>query len=456
MKYGFLHSDNTIIVLAADTLEEFELGREENIDIMDRLTIRELSNVEILPYRVTDESAIAVYPIVTALDLMDDMITCEKHRLEIEAPDRRTLAEIHDLEENDPWAKNDEEHAESRKAMNEQMKKIRDAGGLTDDSFGGSMQEGVQIRGIDTVITEQDVTVKATAIKSTLSAYELVAQTDFDNLLNIINIPENRVDEMEEGRMVVRLHSFQTKVISQFLERENVEFSLVRLTVDKENPFSDFTRGDTSQSIYFCAIFENSKTADRVVSGTIAQHDHEGSAWYVFLRKADAIALIDPSQGDQYVMATNRDGLPIIGKENGVFGVVDTGAEIKVIDPRPWNDRANELTKMSEEELTELWKKFSYSEYIFCAISEGKSTDIYITPATYFEEHETFWDGELYIRADDLKTTLRNQIKPHVFRVPNDRNTALHLMHRAGLEESIALHLHVNELLDQQYIDMRT
>jgi len=55
--------------------------------------------------------------------------------VEYKGPREKTLAELHGLEENDPWDRRSEEEKEQDREMKEMMRKAKEAGTMSDDSF---------------------------------------------------------------------------------------------------------------------------------------------------------------------------------------------------------------------------------------------------------------------------------------------------------------------------------
>lgn len=450
MKYGFMNEDE-LIVIAADTMAEFEQDRQDSLDVLDVFFIPELKDVTVVPYRLDSlDETVQVMNIVEAIDRMRDMILHEELHVETFSNDRRTLGEVHGLVDNDPWAGEDDEDG-SRNAMNEQMKKIRDAGGLTDDSFGSSHKAGVSVGGVKVTLDDENNVkdVNVSVMKSIITPYSLIGPIDFDTLLDVFSIPENRVEERTEDSMVVRLHSFQVKTISQYLEREGVEYSLTCLEADEEDTIANFTNGDTSQSVYFCAVFDN-EGLERTFSDVIAQHEHEDAAWYVFLRRAQAVEAIDGTDG--VIVATNNTGKPIIGRETGDFEVIDTRATVDVIEPRPWNDQWD-ATK-TDKELAEIISDIPESEYIFCVRQHGpRECLVHITPMVYFKEHQKLWDG--HIEIPFRHQSFFKRVDDNSFIVQQgDRSRVSSIISRLGYVESIGLHLFVTDMIDDARIGL--
>lgn len=489
MLYG-IRTVSTIYVVAASNIEELEIYKNETpelpdgaegevVDILEMLTNPDIKGLKMSPYaihfsddRVGDEvvssHGITILRRVAAVQEHNDML--ERARLAEEAlkpADRRTLAEIHGIEDNDPWSKRSEELQEADKQENERMKKIRDSGGITSDSFDGEIKEGVSVHKtkvtVDKDMTVQSVDVMAT--KTVITPYELIVPSSeyLEKILSDLRVPDNRVMEREETRAVIRLHNFQIAQIGRILD--SVDFTLVSAGENDGTVLPDIVDGHPDLYLFFSVNVEQplenmeflllSVGAD--LSDVIATYDRDGKAMFIFVNEQpanDLAAIFEKAKIPAEVVAVNRKGQALLGAGANAK-VVDTNKK-EVDDPRPWNDRAHELDAMSDEDREKVLGGVKAEEFLFIVQPSAKYRSVItITPRSYFREHGIMWDGEYPVEKLASYQLILKHIEGNRYSCNFDYDLATQYMSRDGFVESLRLQIHVNEL-DSEAIAARS
>lgn len=480
--------DDTIIVSAASTLEEFEDFKAadhefegataEIADILEMMTNPNLKGYRAAPLVITCQDRDAANTIISdhmlhlqsireSRDTHEAMLEHARLEQELGKPiDRRTLGEIHGLDEFDPWKKEQSDEAKaSHQKQSEQMKKVREAGGITGDSFDGALGEGVNVHSANVTVDDKgNVTnVSVMATKSTLSAYEITVPkaTDFDIIFNELRIPENRVEEQDETRAVIRLHDFQLKQIANVFENHRIVYTITRMVEEGEgDQTKNIIEGHDDLYLFFSVQIGNALIANMLPiidaanidqSVILAMHDFEDSCWFVCANESHAEEIsqaIDAAGHANTIVAVNRRGQAILGV-GADARIVDTNKKI-VTDPRPWNDRAAEIDAMSDDDREKLMKSIKASEFIFVIRDHPKyRTVVQITPETYFRENNVMWEGEMPILALVPEKFLTH-VEGNTYACSYDLDLAKANMCRFGFNESLLMQLHVNELMSIQ------
>ncbi len=483
----------TLLVVAADSLLEFEdfaltphviltdeTSTVERADILDMLGNPIFNGYTIAPVVVEcvmeeDVEAITQMGItlltpLAAVDKQAEMI--ERAKLEAEAdlpPDRRTLAEVHGLTEHDPWDNSNEKQKEAGRKQDEQMKAIREAGGLTGDSFAGKVGDKLNINS-GTIYHDEDGAVIGADIKaskSTIKPYELTIdgdeQVDFDELFDELKIPENRVLEQDGNKVTLLLHDFQTGEVAEALDRRKLSYTLSKVIEETvaENDFA--VEGHEEYQIFYSVQIDQA-TIHEIVPALEAKGFDTSLAttmrnvgrgcWLAFIREttADECAKICHEIGHACaVVAINRKGQSILG-EGTDARVIDTNQHVE-IGPRPWNARAAEIDAMTDEEKAELRKSVQASEYLI-AIDEHPElrTVVYIVPESYFRETGELWTGEMILDMipKEADAKILTQLQPGIYRGGLEAQLLKDNMCRWGFVESLLLRIHINDLLSEQ------
>ncbi len=475
MKFAIINDETSIFVIAASTLQEFEEFKGgysadgttgEITDILEMLSNPLLASFQVAPYTIEFDDPTTRHEVIATNDIQMVELRIAKReyhdmveRAALEArhttpKDRRTLAEVCNLVDDDPWSKMTEEQREASKQQADSMQKVRDSGGLTGDSFGGSDSDKISVRGT-TVTLDKDnnvIGVSVQAAKTMISEYELIVEGDFDltDLFDQMRIPENRIEEQEAGRAVVRFHDFQIKTVQRILEGHGVTYSLNIILEETEKLFDDYTNGDTSQQIYYAVVTQNyDGIGEEEAKSVIATHKLDGKHWLVCLRKSEAEAIAAQVAGD--VVATNKNGRAVLTADASAMAtIIDTHEEVNDHLPRAWNDRAAEIDTMTDEEREENIKTIKANEFVFAAESHPKyRTLVHIVPEAHFRATGALWTGDLPIEHLLPKGFL-TPLGDGMFSIHYDLDLAMTNLIKQGFAESILLHIYLNELRSEE------
>lgn len=468
MIYATRH-DNILVISSASEFTEYEefrntlLGDDtvaaRQASMVERLTDEKAKGYKLPPLIVEfdDESAyqsftskwnVEVIRPNAARERQIEMAERIKSEVEEEDHDRRTLEEIHGLQENDPWDHATEEQKEASKKLAEKMKELRAQGGVTDDSFGGNLTKESKIR-VNAVNARQDaegnITVDSIrATKTTLSVYQIDASSEaIEKALDQLGIPENRVEHVEGGIKIL-LHSFQVQMFKDEFEKAEETYTITLL--DEEIPDLIPVKG-----VYFRLFVKDQKIADvgeliRAEAEYVYADDVEDGSHYLFSREADAeaagIAMIKGGY-EAKIVGVNQKNQEIVAGEG--VKVIDSKAEKEVTDPRPWNERAKEYKKLKKKERQAIIDGIKPDEIIFTVEHRENQNDCvaYFTPLSHFRATKTIYDGPLPI--DHL---LPERLEKHHEGVYVARRADPHLLVaelcKKGFKESLALRFEVN------------
>lgn len=488
--------DNLIVVGSASNLIDFETFcaeaedgegfTMERADILDMLGMPILRGYTSAPMKIecndSDAAAraIAKFDITLlrpqeAVDMQEAMV--ERAKMEMAAtqpPDRRTLAEVHGIEDNDPWDKSTDEQKEAARKQNEHMKSVRDAGGLTNDSFAGATGEKLNVHRTTVQVNQNDeVTgVDMVASKNTIRPYELVVDgeeaVDWKTIFDEIKLPENRILAEDGNRVIIKLHDFQTAEVAAVFDRMKRSYTLNKQleTIDEEETETMEIEGHEDVHIFYSVQIDQATIHEMVpLLGSVGFDTVQAATmrnvgrgcWFAFTRERIAKECADLVRENGHacaVVAINRTGQPIVSGGDQSIRVVDTNEEVD-IGPRPWNDRAGEIAGMSDEEKTELAKSVQGSEFLI-AIEENERhrTICYIVPESYFREHDKLFDGDLMldIIPKDAGRDILKQISPGVYSSFLEAKLLKDNLCRWGFIESMLLRIHLNDLLSEQRV----
>ncbi|PZR76655.1 MAG: hypothetical protein DI537_43950, partial [Stutzerimonas stutzeri] len=410
-----------------------------------------------------------------------EMIEIARLAAEHDQPrDRRTLAEVHGLTEHDPWDNSTEEQKEAGKKEDERMKAVREAGGLTGDSFAAKVGEKLTVTG-GTVHHDAagDVSgIDLNAIKNTIRPYELTIDgepVDWQALWDELKIPENRITASDDNRCVVMLHDFQTGELAEVLDRQHRTYTLSKqetiAALDEDEPEVMTIEGHENHNIFYSVQIEEGTVHEMIpllgaegfdTSLVVTMRNIGRGCWLAFKREVQATEAADLIRRASHacaVVAINRHGQSIVsGADNSQVRIVDTHEHVE-IGPRPWNDRASEIDAMTDEEKAEWRKTVQASEYLIAVDeSDRYRTVVYIVPEAHFRATGELWSGEMIL---DM--------------IPDERNAGVKLlteigtgMYKGGLEpqlmkdnlcrwgfvESLLFRIHLNDLLSDQRVNL--
>jgi hypothetical protein len=397
-------------------------------------------------------------------------------------PDRvkRTIGEMHGINKDDPWDKRSDEDKVKDEAYKKKYEAAKKAGKLSgDDSFA---PPGSQARVTDIDTTRNaDGTISIDKVLATKGVYE---DNDRDR-----REAEKRVvgrgapaggkgtpNKKASGRSIedivggvlnpeegARLQAQADRAVGA--EDEDV-ISIRDLMAQMREPILDENGVDMTISesddipMFYKLEFVGAHVADleavldtnEVWGNVHASRDTGDDCWFAFVRHKHGLAFENAATEAGFKIAEHPFGVKPDGDrlvEKSVKGVtvVDTG-EKREIGPRPWNARAAELEKMTEEERAEEWKNCKGDEFIFCGTYEGAAmgTIVYITPKSYFEEHGVMFDQPLNI--DHLIERDVKEITPGgIYRtLSRDWNSLSFALSKKGMVENMYLQLYLNTL----------
>ena len=387
----------------------------------------------------------------------EDMLTAElEDPYSAEATDIRPIEEIYDLETNDHWDKRTEEEKtkdeENKKAFKESQKK----GDISGDSFGPNPER--KRKGKDADDTDPNVFV------TDIKAYRGDdGELEIDTVLAVKGLHDAREDEQDYKELKKAPHdpnrqaatlanSDAAKEASDKADEEARQSkALAEAEADSEDLEVDM-RGHIA--IYHKVDVDGSKLSDirdllmdeeiDLNHTAIVQRNNSIGCWFAFIRQiqAEEAAKVLVSAGFTVeTYAVNDAGERLAPKG---IQVVDTTAEGEE-HPRPWNFRAKEIRKMKADEKKANLKTVKPPEFIFCGNYEGAvhGTIIYITPRSYFKEHNKMWEDSLEI--NHLLPLDFSEVSPGVYRSKSrDWNHISFDLNSRGFKENLMLQIALN------------
>ena len=475
--------DTSLVVFAADEVEDFKEFRDNPpslpdgcdasvADFIEMMTDARVKDFKIAPLLIECPSSAEVEQIINQLSLdlalpraaremQEVMIQRQELREELaldKAPDRRTIGEIHGLDKHDPWDQRSDEQKEREKKVDEAMRKAREKGGLTGDSFGGKETGKLTVREttIKTNSNDDIVGVDIRAVKNSMIPFrlEIKGSPDFTAIFDDLLIPENRITVIDANTVDIMMHAHQVEPLTQYLESKNFDFTIRALDVKEA---TTVLIEDTSTEIFYSVQVPNAKvstvtqslTTGGIDLSTLAgMHDTDEGCWIAFAREKQAIEAAEAvimGGNACTVVAINRQGQAILADAANGVRVVDTTVD-EVQEPRPWNDRADEIAAMTDDEKAELFKGIKGAEFLFTAERHReKGTVVYIVPETYFLSQHEMWAGEMPIEHLLPENFLR-KIEPGVYSVKSlEYNLVIANLARFGFVESLRLSMHLND-----------
>ncbi len=493
MLYGYVSNDS-LIVTAADTLleyEEFKSSEEHSlpegaeigtVDFFALAANPDLQKLKVPPkmfdFGSADRDAVATQLGVIVLNSnearnrQEEMVETAKLAASVAGPaDRRTLGEVHDLFAADPWDnRSDDEKAQGAK-MDAHMRKVRDAGGLTGDSFDKVEGDKLDIHGVNVVVDSDgsvlDATVKAG--KSSLTPYILIVDGDdlfdFEEVFDEIRMPENRIIEQDGNTVKLRIHDHQIALITEALDKRGATYSLNKDLPETPAGMPDQIAGHDHIKIFFSVQVDHvqlHELSDAIAtfdqSRIVAMREIEGGCWYALKSRVQAENLADVIRESGHavtVVAITRDGKAILGEGTNAH-VVDTNEEI-VVEPRPWNDRAFEIDAMTEEQRTELYKSIKGNEILFSLEhSDRFGNIIHFVPRSYFLDNNCLYTGPMPIQhllpSDGTLTVMEPDYKYSCKRMDTERLRIM--MNGWGMMESLNFRIFINNMRAEEAVDV--
>lgn len=489
MLYAVAH-DHITLVVAGDDLLDFETFANEFNDqvehpsytieranILDMLGESIYNGYSLAPVKIEGDLGLAAMELKLTLvgphkgvEAQSDMIERAKLIAEFDQPrDRRTLAEVHDIVDHDPWDNSTEEEKAAAKKQDTHMRSVRDAGGLTGDSFAGSQTDKLNIhRATVHVNADDEITgVDMLATKNSISPYELVVdgpEIDFADIWDELKIPENRIVAVDGNRANILLHDYQTGEIADLLDRRHLTYTLTKQAVDAANEVVFDIDGHDDHSIFYSVQIEQATIHEMIpilgVEGfdisLIATMRNVGrGCWFAFARQVNANECADIFRAAGHacsVVAINRTGQAIVAGGDDSIKVIDTHEHVE-IGPRPWNNRAAEIAAMSEEETVEYRKSVQAGEYLIAVEENARhKTLLYITPESYFRDTEEMWEGDIVLDMlpKDHGRDIITMLSPGVYTSKLEAQLLKDNLCRVGCIESMRLRMFLNDRRSEQ------
>jgi hypothetical protein len=357
------------------------------------------------------------------------------------------------------------------------MKAVREAGGLTGDSFAAKVGDKLTMHGVTTTVdADHNVTaVDITASKNSVRSYELVVDgdpVDWKALFDELRLPENRIHITSENRAVVQLHDFQTGELAEVLDRQHRNYSLNKqeqiAALGEEEAETITIDGHESVGVFYSVQIDQATVHEMVpllqslgfdTTKAVTMRNVGRGCWFAFTREniaRDVADLVRQNGHACAVVAINRHGQSIVTGGDSDIRVVDTHEHVE-IGPRPWNDRATEYAAMTDEERAEVNKTVQANEYLIAVDkNERFHTIVYITPESYFRETGEMWQGEMIfdMLPDERKAGVKllTPLSPGVYKGGLEANLMKDNLCRWGMVESLLLRIHLNELMSDERI----
>jgi hypothetical protein len=407
----------------------------------------------------------------------------------------RTLGEIHNLVENDPWDRRTEEEKAEAEEQRKKMQDKRKSGDLTGDSFGagGAKKKkndepeekesgGIRIRDINVKVND-DGTVE---IGRVLADKDLFAPDMYHITILEDNSPTEKKEPYEvalkragligagrygdvdyeghdDGGIIVQLGGSATERMKDALDKSGHPYRMNKMLEEKlgDEYDTDYKIADDQMvAVYFRIDVATGLTTDVIpvleaasVREPYRARDMGVGCWLAYVRSAtadDALTALVAAGYQAEKVEVDHMGERII-EEGSDATVVDTGAAF-VEPPMPWNDRAEEFAAMTEDEQRKALKgRFLLYTVRDHGYPHGRI--IHITPRSYFNEHDKLWEGELPIQHLLPPNFDKFGDKVGVYHCKSlDLNTADFLLgNKAEMKESLMLRMHVNGLGDDAW-----
>lgn len=374
--------------------------------------------------------------------------------------DERTIAEILGLDKHDPWnvlSEEDklasllsEESKEKRKGVTGESFKPRgnlakvtdvDMTRLADGSI--RIDRVLAIKRPDMLFTvdEMDGMVWCCfAPRDYWETHRAIPDTHMLDDIIALGVPEGMLDEMAENQfMSLELGVEELKAL--FLGLGFVYEPALANPDEVEKPAMDVLAGRPFKLFYRLDV-KGIEIVDAIKAFMI--HDSwfdmeaaflgwgeiDGTLWFAntierLAEKHRDILLTAFPNIETEIYAANTFGERLVPKGVKVIGPND----VEEIGPRPWNDDASTLTTKPE---------VKPNEFIFAGQDRDQGVLIFITPKSYFAEHEAPWEGDLAPYVDDLLPGFLTRVQPNVYStLVCDYEHMLQILSRIGFQESL-------------------
>lgn len=437
MLYAFVEG-STAIIGAADTHAEFEALNPESLahmggvarfananDIFHDPRMHGLVTAMVLDYE--SHAAALASLISNGVEVLPKIKVVTRQKKMAKAAqtdlfdDKRTLAEIFDLVENDPW---DTTSPEDKAKLKEKFEKAKKDGTMSGDSF-----DPDQATGDESLARIWDV--KARSVNGVI---------EVDSAIAI----KGSLDTGEERERGPNPYRIDTTDYAKVFRVDVMGLSVVQVDA---------------------ALAGNGTTFDRisVAHGDIDAVDvDEGFAvgtWVacglqrLATRVADIVRDTYPDiPVDVEIYDVNLEGERLMPKgiKSGVAMAVEEGREI---GPRPWDapEKAAlfhaEFDKLSEEDRKTWWtKNIKGGEFVFAGSwDDHTGTTIFVVPIGHWNREHTLYDDHV-----DLSHLISHEFimeAPNRYRARSVQwNIATHMLEGNGLRESMAVRLLLNSI----------
>ena len=324
----------------------------------------------------------------------------------IDDPDKdKTIEELYGLDVEDIWDNRTAEEIE----QDEQMKKLYDEakkkGELSGDSFAPSKKKknkgGVYVTDV-----------------------HAHTDTDGDTVIDKALVVKKSGDSEKKKKVIIELDSDDD-------------------TIDLDGHIAVYHRLDVENA----KKTEIQPILEDAGANVIVSRNFSGGCWFAFLTQAQAEKygkIVEDAGFIIEIYAVNDAGKRMVPK--GVEMVDPNAALDEIAPPRPWNDRAKEITAMAKDEKAANWKTVVGKEfYITGNYSLALGTIIYITPKSYFDAKGQFWGKSLNI--DHLLPVDFKEVSPGKYASKSrDWNHISYEMARRGFRENMMLQIYLNNL----------
>lgn len=462
MLYGIKDDETTTIVAAADNIAELEaFFTVSSTDNQHFVGITQPGLVECLaddrfknfrkpPYVVIHTDAAQQDAFIEQFDitLLKPNALISKHNAMVEkmatdpyawdSNDNRTIGEILGLDKYDPWDHRSEEEKaadlERQKQYKEQADKEKAKGNLSGDSFSAPKDSDLSITDVR-VTQNSDGTID---IDNILAVKGLHEDNDADRVAldaemkarkQGLSVPENLVEDEPETDLSVNENG------RPLLDPNDTEGSYFKFDVLMA----------TLEDLIEAGLDKDPLYSNRTNAG------NEGiGSWFAFKRRVQANmfrqAVKDAGFSVEDVYGCDAYGERLLPRNITGVQVVDAAEEAE-IGPRPWNDRAVELLKMTDEEKAANWKTVTGKEFILCGEYEGPDLGciVYIVPRQYWEKHRAMYPESLninHILPQDME-----EVKPGIYQSKSrDWNRLSYDLAQRKFAESYTLRIYLSNI----------
>lgn len=485
MIYAFINQDeNQLYISAADSVEEyqnftkihndiaveadaFEIMKDKELfKLLKYLTILQFDNENNLNQFVS-ENSINCSTINSCQSAQKRMISLEEFN------DDRTIAEINDIEDNDPWDNRSEQQKQQDEESGDSIISMMIGSGVdspdrptTGDSWARTSDGDMTFDSINATTNSSGEIIigDITATKGFFDnvKYHLVlttgSQDDYDALLTHIGLIGRKLfwSKHDDEGIVINISGNEKRLLREYIEENNLAHTIHEVHAENTANIDEnwIIADDDVIDIYFRVDVVGSSLVD--IDSTVKQSGTRPSfktkdinnygCWLAYVRKKSADQVLDELVSNGFnatLVEVDEGGNRIL--EEGSGAIVLDSNEIQEESPAPWNDKANEFAAMSEQEQKKCITPDMFIYTLYDTKEHGRKA--YITPKTYFYENEKMWDGDIPF-ADKLLPAgfIRDEKESGLYVCKTlDARTANHVLSSSSkIEDSLALAAHIN------------